>query len=226
MFVIASVAKAPGHPVEDMTLSRSTIRRSRMTARELISATDMETFHTQCPPILLHWDGKLLPDISQNKEVVDRIAIIVTGVRVEKLQAVPKIGTGTGKDQAVAFLKILEDWKIKEKVHGLVFDTTSSNTGIHKGASTLIEDGIGHELVHIGCRHHIMEVVLGHVFTSLFGATSGPNFQIFKRFQKHWSLIEQVNYSPAEDGLFAPFTGETQTLRQEMIAFYFSAASH
>ena len=123
-------------------------------------------------------------------------------------------------------MKTLEDWKIKEKVHGLVFDTTSSNTEIHKGASTLIEVGIGHELVRIGCRHHIMEVVLGHVFTSLSGATSGPNVGIFKRFQKHWSLIEQVNHSLAEDGLFAPFTGETQTLRQEMIAFYSSAASH
>ena len=60
--------------------------------------------------------------------------MIVTGNGVEKLLAVPKIGKGTSADQAAACLKVLDDWKIRDKIRGLVFDTTSSNTGIHKGA--------------------------------------------------------------------------------------------
>ena len=133
MFVVASVAKALGHPLADLTLSRSTIRRSRMSTRKHVTQNDKDNFSIEFL-LLLHWDGKLLPDITGSKETVDRIAVIVTGNGLEKLLAVPKIGRGTGEEQAAACLKILDDWKIRDKLQGLVFDTTSSNTGIHKGA--------------------------------------------------------------------------------------------
>jgi len=100
MFVVASVAKALGHPVEDLTLSQSTIRRTRMATRKEVSEADKDSFSTQCR-ILLHWDGKLLPCIDGTKETV-RIAVIVTGNGVEKLLAIPKIGKGTGEEQTAA----------------------------------------------------------------------------------------------------------------------------
>jgi len=87
--------------------------------------------------------------------------VIVTGNGIEKLLAVPKIGRGTGSEQAAACLTVLDEWKkIRDVVQGLVFDTTSSNTGIHKGACVLIEEALGRELVNIGCRHHVLEVIL------------------------------------------------------------------
>jgi len=171
-------------------------------------------------PLLLHWDGKLLPDIAVSKETVDRIAVIVTGNGIEKLLAIPKIGTGTGADQAAACLKVLDDWKIRDKVHGLVFDTTSSNTGIHKGACILIEEALGREIVNIGCRHHVLEVILSNVFTAVFGGTRGPEVGMFKRFHKKWPYIQQVEYCAAED---KHFDAEMQTLRKEMVLFYTGA---
>ena len=42
-------------------------------------------------PLLLHWDGKMLPDIDGSKENVDRIAAIVTGNGQEKLLTIPKM---------------------------------------------------------------------------------------------------------------------------------------
>ena len=46
-------------------------------------------------PLLLHWDDKLLPDVSGNKELVDRIAVVsavlVRGGGDEVLLGVPKI---------------------------------------------------------------------------------------------------------------------------------------
>jgi hypothetical protein len=64
MFVVASVAKALGHPLNDLTLSRSSIRRARMTTRKEVSETVKEYFSTEYP-LLLHWDGKMLPDIGE-----------------------------------------------------------------------------------------------------------------------------------------------------------------
>ena len=61
-------------------------------------------------PLLLDWDSKLLPDIAGSKEVVDRVAIVVTGDDVEQLLAVPTIGHGTGEEQCNACLHTLADW--------------------------------------------------------------------------------------------------------------------
>lgn len=58
MFVVASVAKALGHPLEDLALSRSRIRSSRMATRKQVTEADKDSFSVQCS-LLLHWDGKL-----------------------------------------------------------------------------------------------------------------------------------------------------------------------
>ena len=210
-----------GHPVEDLTLSRSTIRRTRMATRKEVSEADKDSFSTQCP-LLLHWDGKLLPCIDGTRETV-RIAVIVTGNGVEKLLAVPKIGKGTGEEQAAACLKVLDNWKIRDKIQGLVFDTTSSNTGTHRGACVRIEEALDRELVNIACRHHVMEVILSHVFTTLFDASGGPEVALFKRFQKQWPYVNQTEYSPAKDDLFV---GDMEILRREMVSFYSGAVGH
>ena len=124
-------------------------------------------------PLLLHWDGKLLPDIAGSKKVVDCVAIIVTGGDVEQLLAVPKICHGTGEEQCNPCLHTLADWKIKHLVHRLVFDTTASNTGLHMGAYTLIE-ALKKELVWIACHHHVFEVILTYVSSVTLCPTSGP----------------------------------------------------
>lgn len=219
MFVVASVAKALGHPLDDLALSRSTIRRSRMAIRKEAAEADKDSFNVECP-LLLHWDGKMLLDIAGAKETVDRIAVVVTGNGTEKLLAVPKIGKGTGSEQAAACIAVLDEWEIRDAVHGLVFDTTASNTGIHTGTCVIIEKILGRELVNIGCRHHILEVILGSVFTALFGGKGGPQVGLFKRFQKKWPFIQQTDYMPAEDELF---NSVTEILRKEMVTFYTNA---
>jgi len=62
--------------------------------------------------LLLHWDRKLLPDITDSKETVDSIAVLVTGGGEEILLGVPKIGRGTGKEQADACLGTLDEWEL------------------------------------------------------------------------------------------------------------------
>ena len=57
----------------------------------------------------------------------------------EMLLGVPKIGRGTGKEQAEACLATLDQCSLRQNVVGLVFDTTASNTGLKNGACTFIE---------------------------------------------------------------------------------------
>ena len=122
VFTISATATSLGHDINDLTLSVSTIHRARKENRKKLAEIDK--------PLVVHWDGKLLPDITNVvHEKVDHLAILVTGKNTEKLLGVPKISKGTGEAMAEATVASLAEWGIKEQVIGMCFDTTSSNTG-------------------------------------------------------------------------------------------------
>ena len=59
MFVIGAVSQALGHTLDELSVSRSTIRRARRNIREAITVADKDSF-SHHGPLILHWDGKLL----------------------------------------------------------------------------------------------------------------------------------------------------------------------
>ena len=116
-------------------------------------------------------------------------------------------------------MQVLDNWNIQDKAQCLLFDTTSCNTGIHRGACVVIDEAIGHKLVNIGCRHHVLEVFLSSVIIavhSCFWTTDGPGVGHFKRFRKKWSYIDKWStlqlYTKS-------LMRTTETLRKEMIIF-------
>jgi hypothetical protein len=108
----------------------------RRTHRENIAKEIRKYF---CPnvPLTVHWDGKMLPEL-MSKESVDRLAVLVSGEGVMKLLAVPKLIGGTGEAQAKAIFNLLNEWDIVDRVRLMCFDTTASNTGLKKGACTIL----------------------------------------------------------------------------------------
>ncbi|QQP58281.1 Uncharacterized protein FKW44_003545, partial [Caligus rogercresseyi] len=111
-----------------------------------------------------------------------------------QLLNVPKLSHGTGYEMAKEVVKALEDWGLSERIGGMSFDTTSSNTGRINGACVLIEQQLKKDILYFACRHHIHELLLGEVFRMVMGPMSGPNVSIFKRFQDHWQSIDQSQF--------------------------------
>ena len=112
------------------------------------------------------------------------------GKNTEKLLGVPKLTKGTGAAMAEATVSALKDWNLKEKIVGMCFETTSSNTGIHTGACTLIEKQLHKNLMYLACRHHMHEIIVSDVFKCCFVPTSGgPDVLLLKRFRKNWNFI-------------------------------------
>jgi len=185
-------AAALGHEPSSLPLSRSTIHRMRQQARkEFAEAAVME--YNPCYPIVVHWDGKILPEIcGQGK--VDRLPVLVSGDGTEKLLGVPKLAAGTGDQEAEAVYSLLKQWGLVDKVQAMSFDTTSGNTGRLNGACTLLEKKIGRELLWLACRHHVMELILSKVFSVCCGPSSAPDIPIFKRFRAVWAGIVHSNY--------------------------------
>jgi hypothetical protein len=98
------------------------------------------------------------------------------------------------------------------------FDTTASNSGNQKGAAVLLEKLLGRNLINLACRHHILELVVSKVFTTLFGPTSGPEVTMFGRFKNVWLSFNQSNFAPINENRFVePLV---KTFRQKAVEFY------
>lgn len=94
--------------------------------------------------LVLHWDGKLLPDLTRKGDCmkVDRLPVLVSSptIEFEKLLAIPKLPSSSGAAMASAIVRTIEEWKLKDRVEALSFDTTASNTGVHSGCRQLIRE--------------------------------------------------------------------------------------
>ena len=182
MHIVAPALKAAGIVVDDITLSTSSIYRARKTVRVSLADNKKELFKPGTP-LVAHFDGKLLPD--NDGRLVDRMPIVVSRLQVEKLLSIPKLPVSTGKIMGDAVVQALGDWKgVPEWLCGLCFDTTSSNTGIHTGAITVIQRAFDKRLLFLACRHHILEILSTAVF-DLFCKSSGPQIALFGRFKEH-----------------------------------------
>lgn len=81
------------------------------------------------------------------------------------------------------------------RVAAVSFDTTSSNTGKHNGACSLLQTKIGKPLLNLACRHHIDELFLTAVFETLgVDASTGPDVTLFKLFREKWNTLDKSNY--------------------------------
>ncbi|KAG0724266.1 hypothetical protein GWK47_040937 [Chionoecetes opilio] len=157
--------------------STSSIRRHRKVLRKETAEAAVKDYRNQVQEhdavFILHWDGKLLPG-SESQGHVDRLAIVVTSPSLEgeKLLAIPALPSGTGEAMASKVEETIRHWKFEDRVEGLCFDTTASNTGVHAGCCTLLEQKLGRPL-NLACRHHVMELILASAFKATF-ATLRP----------------------------------------------------
>ncbi|XP_076283045.1 uncharacterized protein LOC143210244 isoform X1 [Lasioglossum baleicum] len=192
--IIVAISQALGHDINDLTISRSSIRRYRTELRKKHSQMLRAAFSQhEIDAVTVHWDGKMLPALV-GKEKVERLPVVITCRGREHLLGVPIIPTSTGRDQALAVHDLLKEWDICDKVQALSCDTTASNMGHLQGACVILEHVIGRYLLYLPCRHHMYEIVLSAVFEKKMSQSTGPNVPIFKRFQQAWPNINKLNF--------------------------------
>lgn len=193
--VITPVLQNLGHNPAEYKVSYASIRRERMKHRKAIAEGLKAEFRSEVP-LTIHWDGKLLPDIT-GKETVDRLPILVSGDGVDQLLAVPKLPSGTGEASADAVYQAALAWGLCDSIKAMSFDTTAVNTGRLNGACVLLEQKMDKELLWLACRHHMLEIMLEAVVVRCLGPSKSPDIAIFKRFQAHWPYIDQSSYQTA-----------------------------
>lgn len=81
----------------------------------------------------------------------------------------------------------------------MVFDTTSTNTGLWSGGCVELQTRLNKPLFWCACRKHIGELIIGSAFDALQIETSkSPEIFMFKNFQTYFSPVCQndISYPP------------------------------
>ena len=92
--------------------------------------------------------------------------------------------------------KALEDWGLKDLIIACGFDTTSSNTGIHKGSCVLLQEMLQRQLLWLACRHHILELLVKAAYHQVFGDTKAPDVKLFSILKdpSTWNNLDLQNF--------------------------------
>ena len=159
----AAVANSMGVDIDTTNINRGSAWKRAQQERLTISKKIKEDFRIP-DHVVVHWDGKILK--IKGNILSNRVCVYITGVTEEecrKLLGVPETSSGTGAAEADVVKSLLGDWAVKGELCGMVFDTTSSNSGSENGACKLLEDWLGTPILWLACRHHVLELHLKRV---------------------------------------------------------------
>lgn len=188
MMVLAPCLVNSGINIKKTIISRSTITNRSREHRALTSIDIRDNFDPGDTLLTVHFDGKKMRDHSEEaigrNATVERLAIVVSSINGCKLLAIPKIENGLGQTIADSVRKTLVEWNLWNDVRALCFDTTSSNSGIHIGSSTILASMLPNPVLLCACRHHIAELLLSKAFKlTVEGAQPHQASQYFKDFK-------------------------------------------
>ncbi len=197
-FTCGLVAESGGECTH-LSASYATADRARRQVLETISEEQHKQW-TPPPLCTLHWDSKLTPMLSNERQLEERLTVVVGDAERLKLLGVPAYKKQTNEACGVIIArltcKLLQDWCCADQVVNMAFDTTASNTGHLTAACIAIQLSLGRPLLWSGCRHHIGEVLLNQVFTDLKVESSrSPEVTLFTRLREKWNLLPQESSS-------------------------------
>lgn len=201
VLIVATMASSLGHDPVELNLSRSSVKRHRERNRREDWTALKSGFKVDGEIYVVHWDGKLMSTLQDSTKKSERLAVLVTALTSGKTQllGVPQLASGSGENQASAVHALLDEWNLAEKVAGLSFDTTPSNSGRLSGAAYLLEQKLGRTLLSLACRHHVYELTLKAAFETLAGSSTGPQVGLFHRFREQWNSLERGNFQTGWD---------------------------
>ena len=199
LILSTAVTVGGGNP-KSVYLSYSHVHRTLTKQSDKLSQTIKQQWKSPSK-ILVHWDDKTMSSLDGSKKQ-KRLPVVASGLEQTKMLGAPvlgKITPGTyGRQVTDAVIGLLDEWQCKENVFGMVYDTTSSNTGCNTGACITLQRKLAKPLLWVPCRHHIGEVVVNSVWKKLqIEPSNSPGMKLFECFQTFWN--KTPNLSTTQD---------------------------
>ncbi|KAK5879916.1 hypothetical protein CesoFtcFv8_022992 [Champsocephalus esox] len=167
------------------------------TRRHTLEAISEEQHEQWTPPPMCPLHSKLTQMLTNVPQLEECLTVLVGDAERLKLLGVPAYMKGTDEPRGMIIArltcKLLQDWCCTDQVVNMAFDTTASNIGHLTAPCIAIQLSLGRPLLWSGCRHHIGEVLLSHIFTDLKMETSrSPEVTLFTRIRDIWDLWDLV----------------------------------
>ena len=201
--IAAAFHRSKSVDLNDYNLSVMTSLRARKCLRSEKAAeiTHYQLHENSSNMYALHWDGKIIKSLNHVGKDIERVAVILTGTNGKEvlLSIVGIDGESTAENETNHIIQVLRKYDIRsENIVALVFDTTSLNTGCRQGIVVRLEEEFERSLLQLPCRHHILELVGGASCSFVYGPTSGPKEEVFKKLTDNFKNLDLKNYSSIE----------------------------
>lgn len=146
VYILAFAAIGMGLNPKNMVINRESFRQSRLINNRESTIQMQENFDPNTA-LVLHWDGKMLPNSNLNQKV-DRINVVVTGHEISQTLGVPYLSeSATGESQAELVTQTVRKWKhVHKQIEFMCFHTTSVNSGRFIGTCVFLQKLMGNLL--------------------------------------------------------------------------------
>ena len=200
--ILLQTVSVGGGDINSLPLSRRQVERNSKVSVEEYASEVREAFVLEAKSKLFvcHFDGKQLADYTDGvKRTKERMTVVVSSPDLEHPHVLGSIALGgqTGEEIADGVLSLWEEYQICDRIIGLSFDTTASNTGPSRGACVRLERELGKGLLWLACRRHVMELHIKHVAQMVAKEVGGrdpnsPGEPLFKKLQDDWPTLLSV----------------------------------
>ena len=186
-----------GGDISCVASSYASCDRSRRTKAKHISEEIKSSWKAPiCSSI--HWDGKQMSSLKDKYKKEERLPVLAGTKDNMKLLGSANYCPGTssaGQTVSDSVINLVRDWNCQDAIVSMCFDTTAANTGHLSGACICLQQDIGKALLWCACRHHIGELIIGHVFDDLgIEVSKSPEVTLFQRFRKHFDAIVDLSH--------------------------------
>ena len=199
-----------GHgDIHDFIMSRTTIWRQRIIGEKKVAEKIFEKFQQSLEGktifVILQWDGKKVKYQSGAEQ--DRLCIVLHTLPDGRTQFIgaPRTPDGSGDGQCEALIRYADLWGVALHIVGMIWDTTSSNTGRKKGSGILFEKVLDRAILYLACRHHVDELHVHWADQIVRGVTKGWLIAFQENKSCNEYEIEMFLFSGPDDGLFMRF---------------------
>ena len=118
------------------------------------------------------------------KATKEKMTVVVSSPDMDQPKILGSLSLSgqTGEDIFGGVSALLEQYQVADRIIGLSFDTTASNTGCNLGAAIVLDRALGRANLWLGCRRHASERHVVHANKAVVGPTTGPDEALFKQF--------------------------------------------
>ena len=181
--------------ISRLTISHSSLHRKRDNLRISNDKLITENWRKKKEDtlFLLHWDEKTLRHLRQVDGSNAYMAVVLTDLFTgeEKILSIVEMSNSKAEEGASSVIKALEEWNINKKnIIGCVFDTTNTNSGWKTGIVVRLEEFLEQRVIHVYCRHHVLERMANDVVHVYLGESTSPDELTYRFLIDNWNELD------------------------------------